>query len=351
MFNIKNMKSHSYYKWIVLSCMVIISCNVPYRSYKSTPQPSPPNYSQKKFWASLPNKKDSADFQSKKYGIIDNQKNAKADVFFIPPTNYLKGTDWNASVHDTNLTFLTEKVYCKYLASAFNGSCKVYVPHIRGANIAAYFADKKNADQAFNLGYSDVKAAFLYYLKHYNQGRPIVIASHSQGTDYAIVLLKEFFDMESPLNKQLVEAYIIGRPIYDTTFKYLKISNYASHTGGFVVWNTVSYKTNTFYGNPVGTIIGVNPLSWKTDTVYVPKSQNKGSLQFVTDIVDDTLVDAKLAPSGFLWVHKPQDRSNDVYPGINSFYYHKEDYAFFYMNIRENVKVRIEQYLKENKKE
>lgn len=345
------MKSADCYKWIALSCLVIASCSIPLRRFSASDQPSPPNYSQKKYWASLPNKKDSADFQSKKYGIIDNQKNAKADVFFVPPTNYLKGSDWNASVEDTALTFLTANVYGKYLPSAFNGSCKVYMPHIRSANLAIYFANKKNAEQAFNLAYSDVRAAFLYYWKHYNKGRPIVIASHSQGTDYAIALLKEFFDRDWFLNKQLVEAYIIGRPIYDTTFKYLKVSNYASHTGGFVTWNSVSYNTNTFYGNPVGTIIGVNPLSWKTDTAYVPKSRNKGSLQFGTDIVDDTLVDAKLAPSGFLWVHKPKDRSTDVYPGINSFYYHKDDYAFFYMNIRENVKLRVEQFLKNKSKE
>lgn len=341
------MKSNRHYTWIIFCCMAIISCAIPYRKYKNTPQPSPPNYSQSKYWAALPDKKDSADFQSTKYGIVDNQKNAKADVFFVPPTNYLKGTDWNASVDDTALTFLTANVYAKYLPSAFNGSCKVYMPHIRSANLAAYFANKKNSKQALNLAYSDVKAAFLYYLNHYNKGRPIVIASHSQGTDYAILLLKEFFDSDSPLNKQLVEAYVVGRPIYDTTFKYLKLSSYAAHTGGFVTWNTVSYNTNTFYGNPVGNILGVNPLSWKTDTVYVPKKMNKGSLQFVTDIIDDTLVDAKLAPSGFLWVNKPKDRSTEVYPGINTSYYHKEDYVFFYMNIRENVKLRVEQYLKE----
>jgi hypothetical protein len=39
-----------------------------------------------------------------------------------------------------------------------------------------------------------VKTAFLYYLQHYNNGRPIIIASHSQGATHGKRLLKEFFD-------------------------------------------------------------------------------------------------------------------------------------------------------------
>ena len=333
---------------LLIIVITIGSCVRPYKLFKYTEQPHPPNYAKRKYWAALPGKKDGADFQIKKKGIINRQKSAKVDVFFIPPTNYLEGTKWNASVDDTALTNLTANIYGKYLLSVFNGSCKVYSPHIRSANIAAYFADKTNGGAAFNLAYEDVRKAFLHYLKYYNNGRPIIIAGHSQGTDYAIRLLKEFFDSNNDLNKKLVEAYLVGRPIYDTTFKYIKPSEYASHTGGYVGWNSVSYHTNTFYGNPVGEIIGVNPLSWKRDTAYVPKSKNKGSLQFYTDIIDDTLVDAKLAPSGFLWVNKPKDRTAKQYLGINSFYYHKNDYAFFYMNIRENVQLRVNEYLRKH---
>ena len=53
----------------------------------------------------------------------------------------------------------------------------------------------------------DVKAAFQYYLEHYNNGRPIIIASHSQGTTHAKRLLKEFFD-GTALQHQLVAAYL-----------------------------------------------------------------------------------------------------------------------------------------------
>lgn len=341
------MKAHHILIYLVIG-LVLFSCKLPLHSFKNTPQPLPPDYSLEKHWAALPNKKDSADFQLKQYGVVENQKNAKADVFFVPPSNYLSGQRWNVSVEDSLCNKITDTTGCRLEASVFNESCRVYVPRCRSAIIYTYFARKKNSDKAMALAYEDVKNAFVYYLKNYNKGRPIIIASHSQGTDYAIKLVKEFFDQDTSLKKQFVTAYLIGRPIYDTTFKKIKPSYSATEVGGYVTWNSVSYKTNTFYGKPVGKIIGVNPLSWTGDTVYVPASFNKGGLTVHADKIDVTVADAKLAPSGFLWVQKPS-RSTEEYPGINTPYYHKNDYLFYYMNIRENVRQRIEQFFKEKK--
>lgn len=330
------------------SVFIFGSCIFPLRSFKRTLQPPAPNYANAKYWAALPEHKDSADFQLKAFGISDGQSSAKADVFFIPPTNYVVGKTWNVSVDDSTANAETDNVGCKLLASAYNGSCKVYAPRYRTAIFYSYIAPGKNAKLAFALAYEDVKQAFLYYMKHYNKGRPIVIAGHSQGTDYAIRLLKDYFDKDTVLKGSLVAAYLIGRPVYDTTFKMLKPMDAPEQTGGYVTWNSVSYRTNTFYGDPVGKIIGVNPLSWKCDTAYVPKSFNKGGLSFAAMKIDTAIVDAKLAPSGFLWVHPP-DKTLEEYPGTNTFYFHKDDYAFFYMNIRENVALRIEHYLGKHK--
>jgi hypothetical protein len=333
---------------LLVCCLIASSCAVPLRSFKHTTQPSPPDYSVPKYWAALPSKLDSADFQLKKYGIVNGQENANADVFFIPPTNYLAGSKWNVSVDDSTANAETDNRGCKLLASVYNESCKVYAPRYRSAIFYSYFASKKNSKKAFELAYEDIKKAFTYYLKYYNNGRPLIIAAHSQGTDYGIRLLKDFFDKDTYLKKQFVEAYLIGRPIYDTTFKTISPSYSATDIGGYITWNSVSYHINTFYGEPVGKIIGVNPLSWKGDTNYLPASFNLGGLPFTANKVDTAIVDAKLAPSGFLWVNKPS-RPLKEYPGIDSPFYHKNDYAFFYMNIRENVKQRVEQFLKEKK--
>lgn len=331
---------------ITLALFICSSCLVPFRSFERTAKPSAPDYAKSKYWAALPDKKDSADLELIRFGINDGQKTAKADVFYIPPTSYVNGTGWNASVDDSSTRSLTEKIGCKLVASAFNGSCKVYAPHYRSAILYSYFAfQKNNARLSFKLAYEDVQTAFLYYLKHFNKGRPIVIASHSQGTDYAVLLIKQFFDKDTALRNKLVAAYIVGRPVYDTTFKLIKPMTSPTETGGYVTWNSVSYRTNTFYGDRVGKIVGINPLSWKRDTAYVPHEFNKGGLPFTADKIDTAIADAKVAPSGFLWVHRPIKLLSQ-YPGINTPYFHKDDYAFFFMNVRENVKLRVEEYLR-----
>jgi len=64
--------------------------------------------------------------------------------------------------------------------------------------LEAYFpknaADSSAALAAFELAYNDVKAAFSYYLKNLNAGKPIIIAAHSQGTYTGKRFIKKIFE-------------------------------------------------------------------------------------------------------------------------------------------------------------
>jgi hypothetical protein len=328
--------------------VILASCLFPPRSFRHTKTPSPPDYAQASYWAGLPDKKDSTDCEMPQYGIIDNQKNAKVDVFFIYPTNYEYGKRWNVNLDNKEANAFTDKYPARIEASVFNASCKVYMPRYRVTNLFTYFAAEKNAKPAIALAYSDIKEAFLYYMKHYNKGRPVIIASHSQGTDYGIQLVKEFFDKDTSIRAQLVTAYLVGRPIYDTTFKNIKLSTTPKETGGFVTWNSVARWTNSFYGQQVGKILCVNPITWEQDTVYTKKSLHKGAVPYSYSRVDTAFIEARCARSGFLWCIVSGKATAEDYPNIHSPYYHVNDYNFFYMDIRENVKQRIDQYFREH---
>lgn len=323
---------------------LLSSCIIPLRSFDRTPQPPPPDYSNHSDWVALPGTKDSADAQLPAAGIIDKQAEAKADVFFIYPTTYSAGGHWNAELDDKKINRRTDRLPARLQASAFNGSCRVYMPRYRGAILYSYFGPKHDKRKAMDLAYGDVRKAFIYYLEHYNQGRPIVIASHSQGSDHAVRLLREFFDKDTVLARRLVIAYVAGTAIHDTTFQQLKLRTSPSETGGFVTWNTVRRGTNTFYGEDVGKILCVNPLTWKADTGYAPSSLNLGGLPISFDRIDPGLCDAQCSSLGFLWVNRPHQRSRDYFR-LGTRFYHKDDYQFFYMNIRRNVQQRIDAYL------
>ena len=184
----------------VLLCFLYISCtdkinpqilNIPFNKYAVALI----DYSKSENWAALPDKKDNADKVPSNGNFVDAQRSSELDVFFIHPTTYLKtnkkNNQWNASVEYLSLNRLTEKTTILFQASVFNGSGKIYSPRYRQAHISSYFTKQKGiANAALDLAYEDINNSFQYYLDHYNNERPVIIASHSQGTTHYQQLLQ-----------------------------------------------------------------------------------------------------------------------------------------------------------------
>lgn len=315
--------------------------------FNSQFSPPAPDYTQNSAWAALPTIEDKADKTPLKSNLTENQKDAKADVFFLHPTTFTyepkNQYQWNADVNDAELNEKTDNSTILNQASAFNGSGKIYAPRYRQAHYYSFLTP--NADdkkQALDLAYSDIKAAFEYYLKNWNQGRPIIIASHSQGTVHAKRLLKEFFDGK-PLQRQLVEAYLIGIATQTDTFENIKPSKSAEEIGGFVSWNT--YARNylpEYYNDGLRTAVSTNPLTWKLDEEFASKELNKGGVGYKFTFVRQA-ADAQ-NHQGVLWINKPYIRGRFF---INIKIWHIADINLFWMNIRENVALRLETYLKQ----
>ncbi|KAA9041974.1 DUF3089 domain-containing protein [Ginsengibacter hankyongi] len=309
---------------------------------------SKPDYSKLNYWAAHPFKYDPSDNIPK--GIKDKSKDSLADVFFIYPTTY---TDkkmpmgWNAGINNKKLNKKTDNSTILYQASVFNKYCRVFAPRYRQANIGAFYTlDTAKGEEAFNTAYEDVKAAFIFYLKNYNNGRPIIIASHSQGTLHAGRLLKEFFEGK-PLQKQLVCAYIIGLPVFDNYFSQLKPCSVSTATGCFISWRTFKEGYTPGYVKEETLKADViNPLTWTMDTTKAPVRLNKGAVLKNFKKENAGLVHAQIHKN-ILWVNKPKFFGS-VFLRIKN--YHIADYNLFYENIRENVGTRIYSFLERNKR-
>jgi Protein of unknown function (DUF3089) len=304
---------------------------------------SKPDYSNLNYWAAHPFKYDPSD--NVPDGLMDESKDSLVDVFFIHPTTY---TDkrmpmgWNADINNTELNRKTDKSTILYQASVFNKHCRVFAPRYRQANLLVFFTeDKEMANAALDTAYEDVKAAFIFYLKNYNKGRPIIIASHSQGTLHAGRLLKEFFEGK-PLQKQLVCAYIIGLPVFTNYFSQLKPCADSTATGCFISWRTYleEYISPQVKQEKLRAYL-VNPLTWAMDTMLAPAVLNKGGILRNFNKVIPGLVHAQIH-GNVLWVNKPRFLGS-IFLKIKN--YHIADYNLFYDNIRENVGTRIQAYL------
>ena len=202
--------------------------------------PPAPDYTQAATWAALPDQLDAADIVPK--GMEDRQKDGEVDVFFVHPTIYTQqredGEPWNADVQNAKMNKKVDDSAIRFQSSIFNGVGRVYAPRYRQAHISAYWLKEPELQKRiFDLAYSDVRRAFQYYLDNYNQGRPIVIASHSQGTTHTRRLLKEFFDSTN-LRNRLVVAYLVGMPVEKNYLENIPPCDRPEQTGCFCSWRT-----------------------------------------------------------------------------------------------------------------
>ena len=304
-----------------------------------------PDYNDLFFWAAHPWKKDNSD--SIPVLLKNELRDTLADVFFLHPTSYIRDfrrSMLNANLGDSSVNNQTDRIMLMQ-ATVFNNSCRIFAPRYRQAHVKAYMAPKSNASQkAFDLAYEDLKTAFQYYLDHWNKGRPIIIASHSQGAMHAIRLLQEFFD-DKPLQKQLVCAYVIEWQIKNEDFKELKVGETPDATGCFVGWRTYKKGELDFVvKRENGNSICVNPVSWNTSSEEVPKEKHKGAMGMDSTKICTQCIGTSIDPvHKTLWVELPEG-TNEKFERLKNL--HVADYNLFYLDIRENVITRIKAFLK-----
>lgn len=336
------MKINLLYLGLVL--ITLTSCRVhPRQPFAAEHVPAAPNYSQDRYWAALPWQNDAADQTPD--GLQNAQAQAEVDVFFLHPTTYVgkKGENrWNGPVKDEVLNERTSESPIKFQASIFNGTCRVFAPYYRQAHLHSYFTeDTLSAKRALDIAYEDVRRAFSYYLANHNQGRPIVIASHSQGTTHSIRLLQEFFDGKQ-LQNQLIVAYIVGIPVLSGQFENLQACQDSTSTGCYTAWRT--YKRGFEPKQTAPDIVVTNPLHWTLTDTYATKEENTGAVLRPFERVIPEAADAQVY-GPVLWASKPKFPGSWLLFGKN---YHAGDMNIYYMNIRENVALRSRVFLTGN---
>jgi len=341
------MKSKSIFIYSAL-LLVLISCSDKYLAYKNQYQfkskDGKPDYTNLQYWAAHPWKWDPSD--SIPAPLKNEIRDSSVDVFFLHPTMYtskMPPGKMNADIDDEYINAKTDYSTILYQASAFNQHARVFSPRYREAHIDAYlFKDSLSSMNAFNLAYEDVKAAFAYYLTYYNNGRPIIIASHSQGSTHALHLLKDFFE-NKPLAKQLVAAYTIGMIIPKEYFSSLKMCEDSLQAGCLCGWRTLKKGYVPSYIKKSKSLsLVTNPLTWKTDDTYASRNMNYGSVLYNFNKIYKGTTNAQIN-GDVLWVNKPKFPWSFLYFSKN---YHAGDINLYYMNLRQNIGQRIDNYFK-----
>lgn len=335
----------------LLVALSFTACAVrPKGEFDANKVPPGPDYSNLQYWAAHPDKADLAD-RTPLPEIKNKQADAPVDVLYFYPTTYTGSkryeTHWNADVNDAKTNKKTDKSAILFQASIFNGTGRIFAPRYRQAHLNVFFNKKKleSGKKALDIGYADIEAAFDYYMKHWNNGRPFIIASHSQGALHAMNLIQKKIE-GTPLQGQLVAAYIVGWPVRNDFYKKLQPCQKPDQTNCFCSWRTwnrayiLDHKSDPRLQS---NIICTNPISWTTDEgKYAPKADNKGGVIRPFEKVYPQVVDAEIY-KGILLSCKPKFKGSVLFRRKN---YHVGDLNLYYMNVRENVALRTDAYFR-----
>jgi hypothetical protein len=132
------------------------------------------------------------------------------DVFFIHPTTFNGGHDWNGPINDKESARDLERVMLPNYAGPFGRVGRVFAPRYRQASLYAYkLATREDASDARVFAYDDVQNAFRYYLAHYNFGRPFILVGVEQGGTLASRLLSDEVAPDPARLERLVVAYLM----------------------------------------------------------------------------------------------------------------------------------------------
>ncbi|ADN35603.1 DNA repair and recombination protein RadA [Methanolacinia petrolearia DSM 11571] len=276
----------------------------------------------------------------------------EVDVFYVYPT--VSANESGSMVISDDVDRALAQGIFEAQASVYEPSANVFAPYYRqmSTGVSMTSADELATDTPeFKQGAADVQDAFEYYIENLNEGRPFIIAGHSQGTMALIELIKNRFGDDEELRSRMVAAYLIGYTVTDDDLAQagLTAATGANDTGVVVTYNT---QSPTSVGGPM-LMAGahcINPLNWKTDDTYASASENLGARfyndstgEFIREVANYS--DAQInMTSGALMTNIPEGEELDIGPYPEGVY-HRYDYAFWYRNLEQNVKDRIKAYI------
>lgn len=180
---------------------------------------------------------------------------APIDCFYVYPT---VSTDPGPN-SDMSIDPAEQNVVRQQFAR-FGSQCRQFAPMYRQVTLAALRAALAGGRPTLErgVGYDDVLDAWNHYLKNDNNGRPVVLVSHSQGSYILSRLIAEQIDGK-PVQSRLVSAILMGTTVpvpkgkdVGGAFKSIPLCRSAEQTGCVITFatfrSTIPPPANTLFG-------------------------------------------------------------------------------------------------------
>ncbi len=252
--------------FVALSLVVMLGGALEAQTPAPATAPEPKNdYSSDKSWLCRPGRQDACAIDLTTSVVAANgtvtketwsaASNPAIDCFYVYPTVSSDTTtysDMNADARELN-------VVAQQFAR-FASKCRIFAPLYRQVTVAGLTRGLATGLVAMDkgLGFDDVKDAWHYYLEHDNNGRGVVLVSHSQGSFALIELIRQEIDGK-PIESRIVSAIMPGAALpvpkgktVGGVFAHMPLCTKAGETGCAIAYSafrsTVPPPANTLFG-------------------------------------------------------------------------------------------------------
>ena len=302
---------------------------------------------------------EASDYSDKSNWLRIPEITHEVDTIYIYPTCYIDDSKDAAGICDIDNEAMRTAAAAMYESqgSVYEESANVFVPYYRQTNLMVLQGitdPDKLEEYQMQEQRTDLYAMLDYYFENYNDGRPYILAGHSQGSMMLRIILGEYMQAHPEYYERMIAAYPIG---YSITQKWLdehphaKFAEGEDDTGVIISWNTEGPE-NKGHNNSVVLpgAISINPLNWKRDDTYAGVEENLGSLVLNKKTgkyeIGDGIGDARLDTERGVVVCTTDENYIEYEEIFGPQSLHGDDYALYYGNIKKNVADRIENYLK-----
>ena len=312
---------------LILAITLCLSCTL----VASASEIQATDYSESEHWLVLP-------------ALVDKE----VDVFYLYPTAWQKLTATESNICDIdNPTMLIgSKAALGRQASAFAPVGNIFAPYYRQADLSPI--DRETV--IGGIPTLDAVAAFDYYITHYNNDRPFILAGHSQGSNVLSNLLAGYMKDHPEVLARMVAAYVIGYSVTDQYLianSHLKFAEGADDTGVIISYNTESPDVVAGTNQVLLTGgIAINPITWTRDETVAAAAENLGSIMPAGGVFVpvEHYADARVDKRKGVVICSTAD-PDKLQTGFVKGVFHSYDYLFYYYNLRENAANRTKQFL------
>ncbi len=261
-----------------------------------------------------------------------------ADVFYVLPTSLADWVDESGEVQHYADVYNEQQRAAMAVSYELGqqifgaDNCNYYAPYYRQVTLDTWL-DWSLVEERLPNAMIDVNDAFDYYMEHFNNGRPFILAGFSQGAKCIQELMKGLSEAEY---SRMIAAYSCGFSVVESdlvSYKTIKAAQSADDLGVTICYNSAESEEGMTPILPPSAIC-INPVSWSTGEE--PAQLEEG---VTVHINKEQMV---LFVEGY-------DSADYYRPALSSYFpignYHSQELIFYQDYLTANVADRVEAYM------